>query len=181
MRRFLYVAQPDMGTRIPGATVPFGMVQLSPDTPINGWDGCAGYYYTDDIINGFSHTHLSGTGGQCMGDILLMPVAGDDWKDNDFAGQDYSSHFSHANETALPGYYKVTLDDPKVTAELTATARAGLHKYTFPAGQRAHIIVDLVHGIGNAPVETSLAGKTRQPSADPEFQTVGAASGQFIL
>src|ERR1700744_4704283 len=98
------------GHAYPGATIPFGMVQLSPDTPITGWDGCGGYYYTDKTINGFSHTHLSGTGGQCMGDILLMPVTGDGWKDGDFASKDYSSGFSHTNEHALPGDYKVFLD-----------------------------------------------------------------------
>ena len=145
------------GHAYPGATVPFGMVQLSPDTPITGWDGCGGYYYTDDIINGFSHTHLSGTGGACMGDILLMPVVGDEWSDDNFAAKDYSSHFSHTNEQATPGYYKVFLDAPKVTAELTATTRAGFHKYQFPPDQTAHIVLDLVHGIGNGPVETSMA------------------------
>src|ERR1700744_5791405 len=77
------------GHAYPGATVPFGMVQLSPDTPIQGWDGCGGYYYSDHIINGFSHTHLSGTGGQCMGDLLFMSVAGDGWTDDGFANKDY--------------------------------------------------------------------------------------------
>ena len=130
------------GHTYPGPTVPFGMVQLSPDTRTDTWDGSSGYHYSDKKILGFSHTHLSGTGVGCMGDIMLMPEVGDG---------DAASAFSHKNETAQPGYYRVFLDDPKVKVELTSTARAGFHRYTFPQSDNAHILVDLIHGISNTP------------------------------
>jgi predicted alpha-1,2-mannosidase len=142
----------DHGHTYPGATVPFGMVQLSPDTPIDGWDGCSGYHYTDSSIVGFSHTHLSGTGCGCLGDILLMPTVGE----AKFDPAQYKSAFSHEKEHATPGDYRVFLDDPKIAVELTATARCGFHKYTFPAADGANIILDLEHGVGNKSVETSL-------------------------
>src|SRR5277367_5554529 len=119
------VGTADHGHTYPGATVPFGMVQLSPDTPIEGWDGCSGYHYSDSAILGFSHTHLSGTGCGCLGDILLMPTVGDVRLEPGSNGDGYASRFSHQDEVATPGYYRVFLKDPKVTAELTATARAG--------------------------------------------------------
>ena len=130
--------------------MPFGMVQLSPDTRLTGWDGCSGYHYSDDIIYGFSHTHLSGTGISDYGDILLMPTVGDVYlnaKNGDASRyqQGYASRFSHRNETAQPGYYSVKLDDDKVLAELTATKRAGVHRYTYPATDEANIIIDLAH------------------------------------
>ena len=97
------------GHAYPGATVPFGMVQLSPDTPMQGWDGsgwdlCSGYHYSDMVIDGFSHTHLSGTGCGCLGDILLMPGVGKVYLEAGTPGQGYSSHFSHDQEHATPGY-----------------------------------------------------------------------------
>ena len=138
------------GHTYPGATVPFGMVQLSPDTNTDGWDSCSGYHYSGTAIRGFSHTHLTGTGCGDLGDVLLMPTVGDVRLDNP------ESRFSHAHEHASPGYYRVFLDDPQVTAELTATARAGFHKYTFPASDSAHIVLDLVHGIGNSVYEGGL-------------------------
>ena len=137
------------GHTYPGATVPFGMVQLSPDTRTEGWDGVSGYHYDDTTIQGFSHTHLTGTGCGDLGDILVMPMVGDIQLDPGTGGNGYASHFSHAHESASPGYYRVFLDDPKVTAELTATARCGMHRYTFPESADSHIIVDLGHGIGN--------------------------------
>lgn len=144
------------GHAFPGAAVPFGMVQLSPDTPLEGWDGSSGYHYSDNAIRGFSHTHLSGTGVGCLGDILLTPTVGEVRLEAGTPGNGYVSRFSHTNEIATPGYYRVFLDDPKVTAELTATERCGFHRYTFPAAQDAHFILDLVHGVGNSPVEATL-------------------------
>ncbi|MGI4788668.1 MAG: GH92 family glycosyl hydrolase [Janthinobacterium lividum] len=144
------------GHTYPGATVPFGLVQLSPDTPLQGWDGSSGYHYSDSAILGFSHTHLSGTGVGGLGDILLMPTVGDVHLDSGTPGNGYMSRFSHTQETATPGYYKVFLQDPKVTAELTATARCGFHMYTFPQTDAAHIVLDLAHGVGNDPFETTL-------------------------
>src|SRR5215471_18460500 len=144
------------GHAYPGAIVPFGMVQLSPDTPLRGWDGSSGYHYTDSAIHGFSHTHLAGTGVGCLGDVLLMPTVGELHLDAGSSGHGFTSRFSHADETATPGYYRVFLQDPKVTAELTATARCGFHKYTFPATDQAHMILDLVHGVDSRAIESTL-------------------------
>jgi predicted alpha-1,2-mannosidase len=144
------------GHAYPGATVPFGMVQLSPDTPLQGWDGCSGYHYSDSVIQGFSHTHLSGTGCGCLGDILLMPTVGKVFLEAGSPGQGYSSRFSHDQEHAMPGYYSVFLQDPKITVELTATARCGFHKYTFPESNQSHIVLDLEHNIGNETKEASV-------------------------
>ena len=130
------------GHTFPGATVPFGMVQLSPDTRIDGsWDGCSGYHYSDSVIYGFSHTHLNGTGVSDYGDILLMPTMGEPKLDN----TSYASSFSHANEKASAGYYAVKLDDDDIDAELTTTTRVGLHQYTFNKAGQANIVLDLNH------------------------------------
>ncbi|MCU0240160.1 MAG: GH92 family glycosyl hydrolase, partial [Pyrinomonadaceae bacterium] len=124
------------GHTFPGATVPFGMVQLSPDTRIDNWDGSSGYHYSDNEIFGFSHTHLSGTGIPDYCDILLMPTVGN----VDF--DKTKSTFSHDNEKAEAGYYSVKMDNG-VTAELTATTRVGFHRYTFPKTDKANIVLDL--------------------------------------
>ncbi|HCT29520.1 MAG TPA: glycosyl hydrolase family 92 [Bacteroidales bacterium] len=129
------------GHTYPGATVPFGMVQLSPDSRLDGWDGCSGYHYSDKVIYGFTHTHLSGTGCLDLGDILVMPTVGNPEIDNKL----YSSPFRKETEKAKPGYYSVYLDKPKVQAELTATARAGFHRYTYSKTKEANIILDLQH------------------------------------
>ena len=129
------------GHTYPGATLPFGMVQLSPDTRIDGsWDGCSGYHYSDSVIYGFSHTHLSGTGCTDYGDILLMPFSGTAAKVSS-----KPSTFSHTNEKASPGFYSVYLDDNKVKAELTTTLRAGFHRYIFEKGKPENVLVDLAH------------------------------------
>ncbi|HRG88667.1 MAG TPA: glycoside hydrolase family 92 protein, partial [Chitinophagales bacterium] len=129
------------GHTFPGATVPFGMVQASPDTRLKGWDGCSGYHYTDNKIYGFSHTHLSGTGCSDYGDILVMPTTGK----VQFNNKKYASVFKKENEKAGAGYYAVYLDKPKVKVEITATTRTALHKYTFPQSSEANVILDLVH------------------------------------
>ncbi len=136
------------GHTYPGATVPFGAVQLSPDTFNSGWDWCSGYHISDSSIMGFSHTHLSGTGCGDLLDVLLMPRVGDvKWepgtRENPESG--YRSRFSHADEVARPGYYSVRLKDSGIFAELTATERTGLHKYTFPASEQSHFILDWSH------------------------------------
>lgn len=175
------------GHMYPGAVAPFGLVQLSPDSTgmpepkwngewdINGWDHCSGYHYHDDVILGFSHTHLQGTGAVDLGDVLLMPlVEGRNWSWNDGAPeqqaetqaqalgtgsgwvfspaeQGYRSYFSHDTEQARPGYYAVHLDTPDVGAEVTATTRCGMHRYRFPAlpqSTKRGLILDLVHGLG---------------------------------
>ncbi|RZJ76466.1 MAG: alpha-mannosidase [Flavobacterium sp.] len=130
------------GHTFPGATLPFGMVQLSPDTRIDGsWDGCGGYHYSDSIIYGFSHTHLNGTGVSDFGDIMLMPTMGEPSLDNKV----YPSPFSHANEKASAGYYQVMLDDDAINVALTASTRVGFHEYTFSKKGQANIILDLNH------------------------------------
>jgi len=140
------------GHTFPGATLPFGMVQLSPDQRRSGWDWCSGYHYSSKTIMGFSHTHLSGTGAADYGDILFMPTVGEvklEPGPEDDPAQGYRSFFSHERELAEPGYYRVRLDSYGVEAELTATARCGLHRYTFPASEAANVIIDLEHGIAN--------------------------------
>lgn len=130
------------GHTFPGAVVPYGMVQLSPDTRLTGWDACSGYHYSDSIIIGFSHTHLSGTGIGDYGDILMMPVSGG-------LKPDYRSAFSHEREFAEPGYYSVWLDDYGVKAELTATTRCGFHKYTYPENANSGLVLDISHTLQN--------------------------------
>ncbi len=140
------------GHTFPGATLPHGMVQLSPDTRLIGWDACSGYYYDDTSIMGFTHTHLSGTGIGDYGDILFMPVVGEKpliagTAENPDEG--YRSRFSHEQESARPGYYQVLLQDDSINVELTATLRAGLHRYTYPKASDARLIVDMeptIHG-----------------------------------
>ncbi len=130
------------GHTFPGPVMPFGMVQLSPDTrPDNSWDGCSGYHYSDSLIYGFSHTHLSGTGCSDWGDILLMPTIGEPSMDN----KQYASGFSHWKEIASPGYYQVLLNKHRIKAELTVTPRTGIHQYTFPKTTEANILLDLLH------------------------------------
>ena len=130
------------GHTFPGATVPYGMVQLSPDTRIDGsWEGCSGYHYSDNRIYGFSHTHLNGTGVSDYGDILLMPTMGEPSFDNKI----YSSTFSHANEKASAGFYSVKLDKHNIDVRLTTSTRVGFHEYTFNESGLANIILDLNH------------------------------------
>ncbi len=135
------------GHTFPGPTMPFGMVQLGPDTRLTGWDGCSGYHYSDNVIYGFSHTHLSGTGISDYGDILFMPTVGEVYLNarGEQTDKGYASRFDHRNETARAGYYAVKLDDENILVELTTTKRAGLHRYTFPATDQANIILDLTH------------------------------------
>jgi predicted alpha-1,2-mannosidase len=130
------------GHTYPGATIPFGMVQLSPDTRIDGsWDGCSGYHYSDNVIYGFSHTHLNGTGVSDYGDIMLMPTMGESNLDSKV----YSSTFSHNNEKASAGFYSVKLDKYNIDVRLTTSSRVGLHEYTFNNSGKANIILDLNH------------------------------------
>ncbi|MFZ1453945.1 MAG: GH92 family glycosyl hydrolase [Ferruginibacter sp.] len=145
-KNFVQYVDPFIGTgghghTYPGATLPHGMVQLSPDTRLDGWDGCGGYHYSDSFIYGFSHTHLSGTGVSDYGDILLMPMSSKPSPDNKI----YGSAFSHANEKASAGFYSVKLEDENILAELTATTRVGFHRYTFNGSQNNNVIVDLKH------------------------------------
>lgn len=136
------------GHTYPGASAPFGMIQLSPDTRLDGWDGCGGYHFSDSVIYGFSHTHLSGTGVSDYGDLLIMPFTGEDqWENGVVTGNKdgYGSVFSHFHESASPGYYSVLLKKNNIRADLTTTTRCGFHKYTYPQGKNRKIIIDLEH------------------------------------
>ncbi len=154
-----------MGHVYPGATAPFGMVQVGPDTDtlpyaVNGtydpavYRTCSGYQYDDSTIVGFSHTHFSGTGHSDLGDVLLMPATGPlqlDPGTADAPERGFRSVYHHRHEHAAPGYYGVQLEDDHIRAELNATPRVGLHRYTFPRVDSAHVALDLVHSIyGNA-------------------------------
>lgn len=133
------------GHTYPGASAPFGMMQLSPDTRPEGWDGCGGYHYSDSILYGFSHTHLSGTGIPDYGDLLVCPQAGIPQTEPGYLRKGgYGHKFSHDSEEARPGYYKVQLPEQGITAEMTVTKRAGMHRYTFAkAPSYKYLLLDL--------------------------------------
>jgi predicted alpha-1,2-mannosidase len=160
------------GHTFPGATAPFGMVQLSPDTDTSCvirecYAHAAGYRYEDPTIQGFSHTHFSGAGHSDLGDVLVMPAAGDtvslDPGDPKQAGSGYRSRFDHKSEVAHPGYYAVTLADSGVRAEMTAGTRIGVHRYTFPAGKAAHLVIDLRSSLYNYPGKVLWSGLHLRP------------------
>ena len=139
--------------------MPFGMVQLSPDTRDSGWENCSGYHSTNNTILGFSHTHLSGTGAIDYGDILVMPMAGEyyfDAGDEKNSDNGYRSRFNKEDEIAEPGYYCVNLLDDKIKAEMTVTSRVGFHRYTFPKNKPPHLLFDLQHGLGDNVIESSI-------------------------
>ena len=157
-----FIGTSKMGHVFPGATAPFGMVQLSPQTNFelmfnedNSYNSdtykyCAGYQHHDSTIIGFSHTNFSGTGHSDLGDFLVMPTIGELVLDPIITpnrGKGFYSTFSHDREEASPGYYKVNLDSYNIQAELTASDRVGYHKYTFPKSKEAHIILDMVYNI----------------------------------
>ncbi|MCE1200442.1 MAG: GH92 family glycosyl hydrolase, partial [Marinilabiliales bacterium] len=153
-----FVGTGEHGHTYPGAVLPFGMVQVSPDTRMANWDGCSGYHHSDSTLLGFSHTHLSGTGAPELCDILLMPTTGAVQFQSGFGSpgnQGYLSTFRHNHEQATPGYYSVFLDKYRIIAELTATERTGFHRYTFPSSSTSNIIIDLKHR-GNI-LESSLS------------------------
>ncbi|MBN7820251.1 GH92 family glycosyl hydrolase [Bowmanella yangjiangensis] len=131
------------GHTFPGALVPFGMVQLSPDNPSKGWDWTSGYHYSDNILLGFSHTHLSGTGVGDMLDVLVMPFRGDyQARAKDDKGRIFTT-YGHDKESASPGYYSLYLPEEQVQAELTASTRTGVHRYRFDGQQDAKLLFDL--------------------------------------
>ncbi len=158
-----FIGTERMGHTFPGAVAPFGFVQLSPDTDTIAYqlgkgynprvyEYCAGYQWEDPTIVGFSHTHFSGTGHSDLGDLLLMPTTGTlqlNPGTEEHPDSGYRSRFSHTSESASPGYYHVRLDDYGIDAELTASERVGMHRYTFSQSGPAHVILDLMHGIYN--------------------------------
>lgn len=153
-----YIGSGGHGHVFIGANVPNGMIQVGPQNIHKGWDWCSGYHYSDSIVIGFTHTHLSGTGCADLGDILLMPYTGDvrtsRGSQEDISGS-CSSYYSHDNETVRPGYYSLTMDNG-IGVELTATERVALHRYTYPAGQMPRLLINLQEGNGDTAYETSL-------------------------
>lgn len=153
-----YIGSGGHGHVFVGASVPFGAVQVGPDNIPKGWDWCSGYHYSDSILIGFAQTHLSGTGIGDLGDVLIMPYTGaaktDKGKQENLSSG-YASKFTHANEKVRPGYYSVKLDN-KVNVELTASERVAYHRYHFPVGSQARIIIDLKEGIEDKATDTHI-------------------------
>ena len=145
-----------------GASTPFGAVQLGPENIFKGWDWCSGYHYSDSIVMGFSHTHLSGTGGADLGDVLIMPYTGP-VRTHPGSQQDpssgYAAYYVHEREKVSPGYYSVDLISSGIGVELTASERVGFHRYHFPAGRNARVIIDLKEGIGDKATDTHIEQK----------------------
>lgn len=171
------------GHTFPGATVPFGMMQLSPDTRMNDWDGCSGYHTSDNTILGFSHTHLSGTGCSDYGDFRFMPVVGEVLYDKGVAEDTrtgYRSAFRHENEDAKAGYYSVLLDDYQVKVELTTGRRVGMHRYTFPQGSDAHVLLDMVEGVNDEFVYESFIDVESSNAISGFRRTRDWANNQYL-
>ena len=171
------------GHTFPGATVPFGMVQFSPDTRMNDWDGCSGYHTSDKTILGFSTTHLSGTGCSDYGDFRFMPIVGNvktDKGNEENATSGYRSRFQHENEDAKAGYYSVLLDNYKVKVELTAGDRVGMMRCTFPQSDKSHIFLDMVEGVNDEFVYESFL-QLEAPNAISGFRrTRDWAQDQYL-
>ncbi len=154
-----YIGTGGHGHTFLAATMPFGAIQPGPNNFDKGWDWCSGYHYSDTVMKGFSHLHLSGTGCSDLGDILMMPHTG---RIKTYSGNDkdpdsgYASRFSHDRETARPYYYAVTLDDYDVKVELAATERVALHRYTYPKDQAGHVVIDLQAGNSDRAKETYI-------------------------
>ncbi|KFA40625.1 GH92 family glycosyl hydrolase [Xylella fastidiosa] len=166
----VFIGSSGHGHTFPGATLPFGMVQLSPDTDNAVWDACSGYHASNGSIMGFSHTHLSGTGIGDMLDILLMPGTGDVKLTPgplNAPETGYRQRYDHAEEVASPGYYQVRLKDTDIVAELTATARTGLHRYHFPQHQAGHLLLDLSHGMQDNPTTPPRLREVELSIVDP--------------
>jgi len=172
------------GHTYPGATVPFGMLQVSPDNGISSWDWCSGYHYSDSIVSGFSHLHLSGTGIGDLADILFMPTNKKLDLTAKAASRDflpYKSKYNHVNEKAVPGYYQVFLEDPKINVELTSTQRTAYHKYTFNDTNTQSVIVDLGFAINwDKAVKTSITIEDANTISGYRYST-GWAKNQKVF
>ena len=168
------------GHTYPGATTPFGMVQLSPDTRAGNWDACAGYHYSDTTIDGFSHTHLSGTGCADLADILFHPTTREIViHDGECVLQPY--FFSHDDERASCGYYAVTLPDVNIGVELTAAPRTGVHRYTFTGKGPRQVIVDLLHTITEEKIDLCELRRTAPGELAGMRRTQGWVPDQYVF
>ncbi|MEP6931048.1 MAG: GH92 family glycosyl hydrolase, partial [Flavobacterium sp.] len=172
------------GHTYPGATVPFGMLQVSPDNGISSWDWCSGYHYSDSIVSGFSHLHLSGTGIGDLADIMFMPIN----KKVDLTAKatsrdflSYKSKYSHANEKTIPGYYQVFLEDPKINVELTSSQRTAFHKYTYAKKDKQSVVVDLGFAINwDKALKTAIKIEDQYTISGYRFST-GWAKNQKVF
>ena len=168
------------GHTYPGATTPFGMVQLSPDTRAGNWDACAGYHYSDTTIDGFSHTHLSGTGCADLADILFHPTTREIViHDGECVLQPY--FFSHDDERASCGYYAVTLPDVNIGVELTAAPRTGVHRYTFAGKGPRRVIVDLLHTVTEEKIDLCELRRTAPYELAGMRRTQGWVPDQYVF
>lgn len=171
------------GHTFPGATMPFGMVQLSPDTRKDSWDGCSGYHYSDSIVYGFSHTHLSGTGVGDYGDVRIFPSVGE-LKTNVVYGenfkQGYGSLFIHDMEVAEPGYYATYLIDSDIYASFTVDAHSGFHKYMFPKSNESHILLDLVESVTGERINYANIEIINDSTIAGYRHTSGWANNQYL-
>ena len=172
------------GHTYPGATVPFGMLQVSPDNGVSSWDWCSGYHYSDSIVAGFSHLHLSGTGIGDLTDILFMPTNKKVDLTVKTTSRDqlpYKSAYSHANEKATPGYYQVYLEDPKINVELTSSQRTAFHKYTFAKEDKQAVVIDLGFAVNwDKALKTALTIEDKYTISGYRFST-GWAKNQKVF
>lgn len=172
------------GHTYPGATVPFGMLQVSPDNGVSSWDWCSGYHYSDSIVAGFSHLHLSGTGIGDLTDILFMPTNKKVDLTVKTTSRDqlpYKSAYSHANEKATPGYYQVYLEDPKINVELTSSQRTAFHKYTFAKKDKQAVVIDLGFAVNwDKALKTALTIEDKYTISGYRFST-GWAKNQKVF
>lgn len=172
------------GHAYPGATVPFGMLQVSPDNGVSSWDWCSGYHYSDSIVSGFSHLHLSGTGIGDLADILFMPTNKKLDLTAKAASRDflpYKSKYNHVNEKAIPGYYQVFLEDPKINVELTSTLRTAYHKYTYNNNDTQSVVVDLGFAINwDKAVKTAITVEDQNTISGYRYST-GWAKNQKVF
>ncbi|MCM0667390.1 GH92 family glycosyl hydrolase [Flavobacterium tyrosinilyticum] len=172
------------GHTYPGATVPFGMLQVSPDNGVSSWDWCSGYHYSDSIVSGFSHLHLSGTGIGDLADILFMPTNKKLDLTAKAASRDflpYKSKYNHVNEKAIPGYYQVFLEDPKINVELTSTQRTAYHKYTYNNNDTQSVVVDLGFAINwDKAVKTAITVEDQNTISGYRYST-GWAKNQKVF
>ena len=172
------------GHTYPGATVPFGMLQVSPDNGVSSWDWCSGYHYSDSIVSGFSHLHLSGTGIGDLADILFMPTNKKLDLTAKAASRDflpYKSKYNHVNEKAIPGYYQVFLEDPKINVELTSTLRTAYHKYTYNNNDTQSVVVDLGFAINwDKAVKTAITVEDQNTISGYRYST-GWAKNQKVF
>jgi predicted alpha-1,2-mannosidase len=177
-----YIGSDYHGHVFVGASVPFGAVQLGPNNETQGWDWCSGYHYSDSVLVGFAHTHLSGTGIGDLGDVVFMPVSDqynpEEDKEIPF---NWKSHYSHDRESAEPGYYFVHVERYNIDAHLTATERVGVHKYDYMEGENSSVIIDLHYGTGWDQLQSGQIKQVNTNSIEGHRISRGWANDQRVF